>query len=200
MLACKECATVSVYLSKWEFEGIVLNVCATLSPWNYTSFSVCLCVCVWHMTSWLLVMTSFSSKTTFSRVRHECHLRMYSLCEKMCFWPSSVMSVFLLALNFVCAYVCVCNIISSKQLSVVDHIILHAVMDFTTELRCLAEHTHTRFSVCTPLYISLFLLCVLECVHTHIHMHRDSNYNRTHHSDRPLVFSLSKQITKTKRY
>jgi len=100
------------------------------------------------------------------------------------------------------------DVISSKQLSVMHCIILHAVMDFTTELRCLATHTQ---SVCPPLFGNLYFslspfayLSARAHTHTHthtcvlyIHIHRDSNYNRTHHSDRLLVFWLSKQILKT---
>jgi len=64
-------------------------------------------------------------------------------------------------------------------------IILHAVMDFTTELRCLATHTHTHtHSLSAPLYlaISIFhslLLRTWARAHTHTHTYMYYIYTYT---------------------
>lgn len=57
------------------------------------------------------------------------------------------------------------------------------------------KHT-LSLSVCTPLFGNLYIIFTFSPLHTwvytHIHIHRDSNYNRTHHSDRLLVFFVVK--------
>lgn len=138
------------------------------------------------------------------------HWRVLRLCKyRYAFWTICNKVYFYLFIFFTLAYVCVCDLISNKQLYVVDHhVFLHALRDLTRELRCLAEHkcanTH---SVClsVPLYLAisilflLSLLCTLECTHTY-------TYTGTVTTTEHIIvtdfwsFSLSKQIGKTKHH
>lgn len=162
MLACEECAKYIFFLVRcWE--NFVKYVCHNLSIKPCFLLFLCVCVGVGVCRIWHRGCLWNQSKQQHNFFTCSSWIPYYRVCvvwTDVCL--GTVMSV-LLTLKRVCGF------ISCKQLSAMNHIILHAVMNFTTKLRCLA-HTH---ALSVPLYlaISIFHSMSFAYLSTHIYTH-----------------------------